>query len=468
MIRGKDNFFQKMYIVFDFLAIQASFFLAWWTKFIAFFANNEEHISIQIYFLWSIIYGMLSILIGYLFNLYYSDRRNTLLIKCMTLLKVHSIGMVCFISFLFLFKVIDFSRSFLIIYYLTILLFATLGRAVAHVAINYTNSNNSNKRYIVIVGAGQLAYKFYHQVSLQRQQKFEVIGFLDDYKQIHDEKHQDLSRIIGKTTDLQYVLDHHLVDEVVLTLPLSAYEKYAEIVDICERNGVRLFIIPSLFKIVPARPHVEMLGDIPLVTIRDIPLDEVSNSTLKRLFDIVFSIAAILVTMPLMVAIAIIIKLTSKGPLIFKQERIGKNNRPFLMYKFRSMKFEMDGSSDTLWTTANDPRKTKFGAFIRRTSLDELPQFFNVLKGDMSIVGPRPERPFFVEQFKEQIPKYMVKHHVRPGITGWAQVNGLRGDTSINTRIIYDIFYIENWSFLLDLKIILKTIANGFINKNAY
>jgi exopolysaccharide biosynthesis polyprenyl glycosylphosphotransferase len=176
----------------------------------------------------------------------------------------------------------------------------------------------------------------------------------------------------------------------------------------------------------------------------------------------------ILLTSPLMLIIAGLIKITSPGPVIFKQERVGLNRRKFMMYKFRSMKQQTPDASDTLWTTENDPRRTRLGSFLRKTSLDELPQFFNVLLGHMSVVGPRPERPYFVEQFKEEIPKYMIKHHIRPGITGWAQTNGLRGDTSIRERIVHDIFYIENWSFLFDLKIIFKTIVNGFINKNAY
>jgi exopolysaccharide biosynthesis polyprenyl glycosylphosphotransferase len=175
-----------------------------------------------------------------------------------------------------------------------------------------------------------------------------------------------------------------------------------------------------------------------------------------------------LITSPLLILIAIGIKFTSSGPIIFKQERVGLGRRKFMIYKFRTMKVVSDDSSNTKWTMENDPRRTKFGTFLRKTSLDELPQFFNVLFGHMSVVGPRPERPYFVEQFKEEIPKYMVKHHIRPGITGWAQSNGLRGDTSIEDRIKHDIFYIENWSFLFDIKIIWKTILNGFFNKNAY
>ena len=169
-----------------------------------------------------------------------------------------------------------------------------------------------------------------------------------------------------------------------------------------------------------------------------------------------------------MLLTAIIVKCSSRGPVIYRQERVGRHNKEFEMYKFRSMRVESDGSDKRKWTTQNDPRVTRFGKFIRKTSIDELPQLFNVIKGDMSLVGPRPERIFYVEQFKEEIPRYMIKHQVRPGMTGWAQVNGLRGDTSIEKRIECDLYYIENWSLLFDFKILVRTVFKGFVNKNAY
>ena len=177
---------------------------------------------------------------------------------------------------------------------------------------------------------------------------------------------------------------------------------------------------------------------------------------------------AILLTSPLMLLAVVMIKLTSPGPVIFHQERVGLNRKPFMMYKFRSMHLQTDEEEREQWTTKDDPRKTRWGAFMRKTSIDELPQFFNVLKGDMSVVGPRPERPFFVEKFREEVPRYMIKHQVRPGITGWAQVNGLRGDTSIEERINHDLYYIENWTFAFDMQIIFLTVFKGMVNKNAY
>jgi exopolysaccharide biosynthesis polyprenyl glycosylphosphotransferase len=255
---------------------------------------------------------------------------------------------------------------------------------------------------------------------------------------------------------------------VIIALPLAAHAKFAEIIETCDNAGAKTLIIPDYFDLLPARPYFDNFAGIPLINVRDIPLDELGNRLLKRTFDIVFSIAAIIVTSPIMLIAAIGIKLTSPGPVIFKQERMGLDRRTFIMYKFRTMRVSDQKTADTQWTVENDPRRTKFGAFLRRTSIDELPQFFNVLNGDMSVVGPRPERPYFVEQFKDEIPKYMVKHHVRPGITGWAQTNGLRGDTSIRDRINHDLYYLENWSFMFDLKIIILTILRGFVNRNAY
>lgn len=207
---------------------------------------------------------------------------------------------------------------------------------------------------------------------------------------------------------------------------------------------------------------------LPVINIRYVPLTNTLNWWMKRIVDIVVSLVGLVVASPIMLIAAIAVGCTSKGPIIFKQERIGLHNKPFRMYKFRTMRVQMPSAEQKAWTTKDDPRVTKVGKFLRRTSIDELPQLFNILKGDMSVVGPRPERPQFVEQFKEEIPRYMVKHQVRPGLTGWAQINGYRGDTSIKKRIEYDIFYIENWTMSFDVKIMFLTIFRGFINKNAY
>jgi Undecaprenyl-phosphate glucose phosphotransferase len=274
--------------------------------------------------------------------------------------------------------------------------------------------------------------------------------------------------VMGGCRLLSELLADNSIDEVFVALPLRSHRKYGYIINECEQHGVRLRIIPDYRKFFPGNPNIQDFDGIPILNVREVPLDDPFNKFTKRTLDLLISVTALLLTSPLMLIIAFGIKLTSPGPVLFRQERIGLNNRPFDMLKFRSMRVTQDDSAAIQWTTANDIRKTAFGSFLRKTSLDELPQFFNVLVGTMSVVGPRPERPFFVDQFREEIPRYMVKHQVKPGITGWAQVNGWRGDTSIEKRIECDLYYIENWDVIFDLKIIFLTFFKGLVHTNAY
>ena len=253
-----------------------------------------------------------------------------------------------------------------------------------------------------------------------------------------------------------------------ITLAISEYYKLENIVNICEKSGVHTKFIPDYTSLFPSHPYTEDLMGLPVINIRYVPLTNTVNILVKRMVDIVGSLIAIVIFSPVMLFAAVGTKLTSKGPVIYRQTRIGLHSKPFTMYKFRTMRMQSESEEKKGWTTKDDPRVTAFGAFLRRTSIDEMPQFFNVLFGKMSLVGPRPERPQFVEKFKEEIPRYMVKHQVRPGITGWAQVNGYRGDTSIRRRIEYDLYYIENWTLWFDFRIMFLTVFKGFINKNAY
>ena len=275
-------------------------------------------------------------------------------------------------------------------------------------------------------------------------------------------------RVTGEIETLQTVLTDNQLDEIGITLSLSDYDRLEAIVKLCEKSGVHTKFIPDYNSVIPSRPYLEDLDGLAVVNIRRVPLNNMANMLMKRLVDIAGALAAIVLCSPFMLTAAIAVKVTSRGPLIFKQERVGLHNKPFQMYKFRSMEVQSDADEKKGWTVKNDPRVTKVGRLLRSTSIDELPQLFNVLKGDMSMIGPRPERPLFVEKFREEIPRYMIKHQVRPGITGWAQVNGYRGDTSIKKRIEYDLYYIENWSMAFDMKILFLTFFRGFINKNAY
>jgi Undecaprenyl-phosphate glucose phosphotransferase len=252
------------------------------------------------------------------------------------------------------------------------------------------------------------------------------------------------------------------IDEVVIALEPTEYVHVTSLIALCEKYGVKYSVLPFYNDIIPDNPEIECIGRSKLINMRVNRLENVGWATLKRSFDIIASILGLLVLSPLMIAISIGVKLSSPGPIFFRQIRVGYRRREFQMLKFRSMRENTE--SDTAWSTAYDGRRTHFGALLRKTSLDELPQLINVLKGDMSLVGPRPELPHFVEQFREEIPFYMVKHQVKPGITGWAQVNGYRGDTSVEKRIEMDLWYIDHWSIWLDLKILFKTFPKAMIN----
>jgi Undecaprenyl-phosphate glucose phosphotransferase len=370
-----------------------------------------------------------------------------------------------FLSILFVFKEINYSRRLIALFVLVSTITISLERWLSSFLIQKVVLSLGHTRKFVVIGAGSLGEKFAEKMNNTPSLGCKVVAFLDDNlvgKEICTVP------VKGKVSDLSKVVEETMAEEVVVALPLSTYSRLPSIVAECDLLGVNTQIIPAYQKFLPATPHMDHLDDIPLIGVRHMPLDSPISAILKRWFDILFSIAVLIFASPLLFLIAIAVKLSSNGPIFHTQERVGLNRTTFSIYKFRSMRVQNVEQSDSEWTTKDDPRKTRIGSFLRRTSLDELPQFFNVLKGDMSVVGPRPERPHFVKQYQLEIPKYMVKHLVRPGISGWAQVNGWRGDTSIKKRIEHDIYYIENWSFVFDIKIILKTVVTGFINRNAY
>jgi Undecaprenyl-phosphate glucose phosphotransferase len=323
----------------------------------------------------------------------------------------------------------------------------------------YLDSKN-----ILIIGAGYVGRSYYERIKKYKLWGSNVIGFLDDRKETGKEKNP--AAILGRIQDLEDVISARAINEVVIALPIDKYGLIRNIVDICDKEGIRTNILPAYSEDICA--SVEEIDGMPVIHVREVPLDYIHNRFIKRTFDILVSLILLLVFMPVMILVAVGVKFSSKGPVLFKQERVGAGNKTFMMYKYRSMRVQHKEEEKAQWTTAEDPRKTVFGSFIRKTSLDELPQLFNVLMGNMSIVGPRPERPYWVDKFKEEIPHYMMRHYIKSGITGWAQVNGWRGDSSIEERIKCDNYYIRNWSLFMDVKIMILTVFKGFMNGNAY
>ncbi|MFX3632151.1 MAG: undecaprenyl-phosphate glucose phosphotransferase [Candidatus Pristimantibacillus sp.] len=468
MIRQNQKILTQLYVLSDLLCTLIVFLAAYWLKFYSGLLPHDDSVPFSSYLLWGTVYSFSAIVVGFYLQFYAPKRRKNYSLEVLKILQIQSISFLGLLSLFYITREVHISREFLGIFFVLNVMIITIYRFVVKKTLSTFRRRGFNKRYVLILGAGSVGRSFYENLQQHPDLGYEVVGFLDDYHSEHDHEYRHMKPVIGVLDDLRSQLAKHPIDEVIIALPLDAHKKYAEIIEICESTGVKTLIIPDYFDLLPARPFFDNFAGIPLINVRDVPLDELSNRMLKRTFDIVFAVIAIIITSPIMLIAVIGIKLTSPGEILFKQERMGLDRKSFYMYKFRSMRVSSNKVADTQWTVENDPRRTRFGSFLRQTSIDELPQFFNVLFGHMSVVGPRPERPFFVKQFKEEIPKYMIKHQIRPGITGWAQTNGLRGDTSIQDRIVHDLFYIENWTFLFDLKIIVKTVVKGFVNKNAY
>lgn len=464
MIKQNQRFFNFLLIVIDIMIITLSFYFTFFLRFESGIFKFESHLDFFRYSKTLVYILPLMVILNYFYGLYSIVRTKAYYYEIYSIIKSSAMLFVAILGIFFFIKEVDISRKFIALYIVFNIIFLTLFRIILRLSLKSLRKKGYNLKHILLIGISELSKSYLNEIIKNKNLGYICEGILDD----DAKKNSKILgvKILGNTDELTSQIEKLNLDEVVIGLSLSKYEKLAHILNICENAGVKTYIIPQYMKYVSSRPQIEEVGDIPLINTRYIPQDNIANKILKRLFDFVLSLFAILLLLPIMAIIAILIKLTSKGPLIFSQQRVGLNKKLFTMYKFRTMIVQSNNSSDKTWTTKDDARTTKIGKLLRKTSLDELPQLFNVLKGDMSLIGPRPERPFFVEQFKEQIPKYMIKHLVRPGISGWAQVNGLRGDTSIEKRIEYDIYYIENWSIFFDIRIIFLTILKGF--KNAY
>ncbi|MBQ9160355.1 MAG: undecaprenyl-phosphate glucose phosphotransferase [Methanobrevibacter sp.] len=466
MIKENQRILNVTLVLLDVLIIAISLVCSFWLRFNTTLFSQGGHLSYQTYALFFVFAVVpVYLLLYFAFGLYKPRRTyKNIFSEATQIIKVNIVAFVTLVTILFIINQPDFSRIMLFLLAIIETFFGIIERFTIRSILKNLRVNNRNLKHILIVGDNDLAFTFARRIRENPYLGFVVSGFLG--RSSHIGMEVEGSRIIGAFKDIDYILSHNRYDRVVLAIPLMYYYRINELVESCERVGIKAEIIPDYIRYFPAQPSIDMIEDIPIINIRYVPLDDNFNKFLKYTSDYVISIIAIIITSPIMILTAIAIKLTSPGPIIFKQERIGHNGKPFMMYKFRSMKVQDPSEEKSEWTTKDDPRKTRVGDFIRKTSIDELPQFFNVLKGDMSVVGPRPERPYFVDQFKKDIPKYMVKHQVRPGLTGWAQIHGCRGDTSIKKRIQYDIEYVENWHMGLDLAIMIKTAVKK--NPNAY
>ena len=460
MIKGNQKYFNRLHVLLDALIIAASYGLSWVIKFYDDSVTMMNHMY---------IIGLLCIIPMYLilyavFNVYSPKRVQTMKEEIGNIVKSNTMGLVIFIMALYMLHQPHFSRQMMFIFYVINNVAEIIFRNCIRWVLRKIRNRGFNQKHILLVGYSRAAEGYIDRIKTNPQWGYHIMGILDDKVAVGTKYRGE--QVIGKIKLLQNLLSENELDEIAITLGIAEYSKLEDIVAICEKSGVHTKFIPDYNNFIPTRPYTEDLLGLPVINLRRVPLNGGFNKFVKRVSDIVGSFLLIILFSPVMLAVALAVRFSSKGPVIYKQERVGLHNRNFVMYKFRSMKIER--CDELHFTTQNDDRTTRIGRFIRRCSLDELPQLFNVLKGDMSLVGPRPERPEFVEKFREQIPRYMIKHQVRPGMTGWAQINGYRGNTSIRKRIEYDLYYIENWTFWFDIVILFQTIFKGFVNKNAF
>lgn len=472
MINDNQKTFNRIHIIIDGCLLALSYVISYYLRFyspLRYVIKLDPHVryyplSQYASILPYVIPGYL--VIYYLCNLYTPKRIQTSRYNLWNITKANIIGTLYFTFLLYARKEMDISRAVIGIFFVNNIILDTVFRTILNNCLMAARKKGYNLKHIVLVGYSRAAEAYIDRILVNPQWGYYIHGILDDnmerghtYKNI---------KVIGCIDDLLEILSQNKLDEIAITLSIDEYSKLGRIVGLCEKSGVHTKFIPDYQDFFPTVPYTEDLDGLPVINIRNVPLSNGFNRFLKRVVDLVGCIAALIIFAIPMIVVAIIIKVTSPGPVIFTQVRIGRHNKEFKMYKFRSMEIQPESAEKKAWTTFNDPRVTKIGKIIRKTSIDELPQLFNVLKGEMSLVGPRPERPYFVEKFKEEIPRYMIKHQVQPGMTGWAQIKGFRGDTSIRKRIECDLYYIENWTLGLDFKILFFTIFNGFINKNAY
>ena len=466
MIRQNQRFFNLALVVIDMVVIAFSLIFAWFVRFQSNLFIYEPSLGFGYYMLSLLVIIPLYLLLYSVFGLYKPQRTKSIRSLPINIIKANAMGLLMLVTFLFIIEQIDYSRYLLALFAIFSTLFSIIERVIFRQSLRFIRGKGFNIKYVLMVGAGVLGEQVATKLNQREYLGYNIIGFLDDNIE-RGHKVADF-KVIGTIDDLCDVILTNQVDKAIITISPRHSMLLESIIDICERYGVKAEIVPDYYRYFPAKHYIDMIDDIPIIDVRYVPLDSSFKKVIKRISDILFAIAGIIILSPVLFLTAVIIKLSSHGPVIFKQERLGLNRKKFVMYKFRSMKIPDDGDEKHQWTVRDDPRTTKFGSFIRKTSIDELPQLFNILKGDMSLIGPRPERPYFVEKFREEVPEYMIKHHVRPGMSGWAQVHGWRGNTSIKKRIEFDIYYVENWTLILDIKIFAMTLIKGLVNKNAY
>jgi exopolysaccharide biosynthesis polyprenyl glycosylphosphotransferase len=464
MQRSSNWILKLTTLVVDAAMIAAAFYAAYTLRHLTAYPRPINPRPFGFYGGMLLIHVATVLLTFFFYRLYHVKRGLSSVDKAYTIMAAVTFGTVASVAATsFLYKnELDYPRAMVIYAWILAMLFVILGRALTDYLQTRVRMRQPTR--VLVVGAGDVGRMILQKITQSPGLGYEPAGFVDD-KPGRSEV-SGLS-VVGPTSQLAHLIQEHAVQEVIIGLPEASHEQILDLISQCEREKAVVRVFPDVFQIITSDIGIDDLHGLPLLTIRDVALRGWRLS-LKRAMDLVASAVVMVFLSPLLLLLALLVKLDSPGPVFYPQERMGLDAKPFQMLKFRSMRADAEEETGPVWATQDDPRKTRFGAFIRKHSLDELPQFINVLLGDMSLVGPRPERPVFVEQFRQIVPRYMERHKEKAGITGWAQVNGLRGDTSIIERTKYDLWYIENWSLLLDIKILIRTAAGIFRDEHAY
>ena len=448
----------------DILAINSAFLFSYWLRFASGIfpvIYGVPHVSN--YFK---IFPILTVILIFLIRsdkLYQVRARLSIVDEIFTIMRSVTLAIIVFMAGTFLYREYSFSRSMLILAWVSLSFFMGAWRFFINRIRFYFRRKFGKTRNLLIIGDRSIVYRLISHILDDPHWDYKIAGVLSiNNKQI---ELPDNVNVLGTIDDLAWVVRKYDIEEVILTETEMPRKKILDVILECEKGMVEFRLIADLLGMVTSKVDMRTIDGIPLLGLKETPLSEGYNRFLKRITDLVLSIIGIAVLSPLLILLGILVKISSPGPVFYLQKRIGEDGSRFTIFKFRTMINKAEKGTGAVWAIKNDPRRTGLGGFLRRTNLDELPQLFNVLRGEMSLVGPRPERPRFVGKFKENIPRYMARHKIKSGVTGWAQVNGLRGNTSIEERTKYDLYYIENWSLAFDLKIIFMSI---FAMKNAY
>lgn len=465
----KDFLIPLLTVLSDVIAIEGAFLFSYWLRF---YSPLTRLFPVELGFppLEAYIYGSLFVIPAWLFlfqerSMYAARRTSHFSDEFFPIVRVVIVGMLIVMAAAFFYRAFSFSRLVFGLLAISSVAFLSCGRFIVLKVEQMRYRRGRDIRHVVIVGTNETARRAFETIAGHPTLGYDIIGYFSVGET--DSLPSEKAKRLGSVEHVSGYLQTNPVDLVLIALPPHEHAKLSDLVRDCQGLNVEMMMAPDMVEIMTSRVRVQDFEGIPFIQVRE-PSLTAWNRILKRTFDIIFASLVLLVSSPILALLAILIKTTSSGPVFFLQERVGLDGALFRVIKFRTMKKDAEKESGPVWAKKNDPRATPIGRFLRRFSLDELPQLFNVVKGDMSIVGPRPERPFFVNQFKGQIPKYLDRHRVKTGMTGWAQVNGLRGNAPIEERTKYDVYYVENWSLVFDVKIILKTLRAVLFGEDAY